>query len=63
MGLKLELQNGDTWNIPDKGLRTFCRMISDWYAEKQKKEQEETTLPETTSSAPNNVLNNKTLEL
>ena len=62
MGLKF-IVGDTTWNIPDKGLRTFCRMISDWYAEKQKKEQEEVCSGKVNSSAPNNVLNNKTLEL
>jgi len=62
MGLKLELPNGDTWNIPDKGLRSFCRALSKWHD--QKKEQEEKTLAESISSAQNNVvLQNKTLEL
>lgn len=60
MGLKIELPNGDTWNFPDKGLSSLCRLISEWYD--TKKEQEEKTLPEPSSSAPNNnVLNNKTL--
>lgn len=62
MGLKLELPNGDTWNIPDKGLRSFCRALSKWYDEK--KEQEEDCSGKVNSSAQNNnVLQNKTIEL
>lgn len=52
VGLKAKFTNGEIWNFPDKGLKELCKLISNWHVEKQKKEQEETTLPETISSAP-----------